>query len=78
MSLSKEVKREIENMVGDRVWIDFELLKRYEYPRSHELILDNTISGHNKRDRLRNQMRVYCIKLINKNKKKKEKEKVKE
>jgi hypothetical protein len=68
MNLPKIVKKEIEIIVGNKVWVDFEIFDNYKYHKSHELILDNGMTAHTKRCRLRTNMNNYCIKLINKNK----------
>lgn len=67
MSLDKSLKLEIMQFVGKQKYIDLDLFDRYIIEKSHLLIKDNTRGGHDNRVKLRNKMRSYCKKLVDKN-----------
>lgn len=65
--MKKNLKQEIERFVGKKVWIDVDVFHRYAIQRSHEIIKDSSQTAHDKRMKLKKQMRDYCKKLIKKN-----------
>lgn len=67
MSLDKSLKLEIEQFVGKQKYIDLKLFDSYIIERSHLFIKDNTRGGHDNRVKIRNKMRNYCKKLVDKN-----------
>jgi len=67
MTLTKELKKEIELFIGNRTKIHYPSFVNYTVHRSHEIIKDNTQAGHTKRKRLKNKMHSYLDKLIHKN-----------